>query len=145
MEGAVGSLEESSSGEERLCHKRTLSAWEVNSPVLRPDSCSCSAIRSTSGQSRIRHGARRKPGTYGTHVALVFAFVALYAVQVGQSGLLGSLGTVLSAVGTTLVSRVVLVEIAGASGAGVDAVVGAGLTRPLYSTTVSQPLRSGVS
>jgi len=71
--------------------------------------------------------------------------VALYAVQVGQSGLLGSLGTVLSAVGTTLVSRVVLVEIAGASGAGVDAVVGAGLTSPLYSTTVSQPLRSGVS
>jgi hypothetical protein len=61
------------------------------------------------------------------HVVLVFALVALYAAQAEQSGLLGSLGMVLSVVGTTLVSGVVLVEIAGASGAEVDAVLGAGL------------------
>ncbi len=61
------------------------------------------------------------------HVALVFALVALYAAQAEQSGLLGSLGMMLSVVGTTLVSGVVLVEIAGASGANVDVVLGAGL------------------
>src|SRR5215217_6887462 len=61
------------------------------------------------------------------HVVLIFALVALYAAQAEQSGLLGSLGMVLSVVGTTLVSGVVLVEIAGASGAEVDAVLGAGL------------------
>jgi hypothetical protein len=58
------------------------------------------------------------------HVALVFALVALYAAQAERSGLLGSTGMVLSVVGTTLVSGVVLVEIAGASGAEVDAVLG---------------------
>jgi hypothetical protein len=60
------------------------------------------------------------------HVVLVFALVALYAAQAEQSGLLGSLGMVLSVVGTTLGSGVVMVEIAGASGAEVDAVLGAG-------------------
>jgi hypothetical protein len=61
------------------------------------------------------------------HVVLVFGLVALYAAQVEQSGLLGGLGMVLSVVGTTLVSGVVLVEIAGASGAEVENVLGAGL------------------
>jgi hypothetical protein len=59
------------------------------------------------------------------HVVLIFVLVALYAAQAEQSGLLGSLGMVLSVVGTTLVSGVVLVEIAGASGTEVDAVLGA--------------------
>jgi len=62
------------------------------------------------------------------HVALVFALIALYAAQAQQSGLIGSLGMVLGVVGTTLVCRVVLVEIAGASGAEVDAVLEAGPT-----------------
>jgi len=61
------------------------------------------------------------------HVVLVFALVALYAAQAEQSGLLGILGMVLSIVGTTLVSGVVLVEIAGASGAEADAVLRTGL------------------
>ena len=65
------------------------------------------------------------------HVVLVFALVALWAAQAEQSGLLGSVGMVLSVVGTTLVSGVVLVEIAGASGAEVDAVLGAGLASAL--------------
>ena len=62
-----------------------------------------------------------------THVVLVFALVSLYAAQAEHSGLLGSLGMVLSVVGTTLVSGIVLVEIAGASGAEVEEVLGAGL------------------
>lgn len=65
------------------------------------------------------------------HVLLVFAIVALYAAQAEQSGLLGSLGMVLSVMGTTLASGVILVEIAGASGAEVDAVLEAGLTSAL--------------
>ena len=65
------------------------------------------------------------------HVVLIFALVALYAAQAQQSGLLGSLGMVLGVVGTTLVSGVVLVEIASASGAEVDTVLGAGLPSAL--------------
>jgi hypothetical protein len=61
------------------------------------------------------------------HLLLVFAFVALYAAQAEQSGLVGSLGMVLSVVGTTLVTGVVLVELAGASGAAADVVLGTGL------------------
>jgi hypothetical protein len=59
-------------------------------------------------------------------VLLVFALVALWAVQPDQSDYLGALGMVLSVIGTTLVCGVVLVEIAGASG--VEAVTGAGLS-----------------
>jgi len=65
------------------------------------------------------------------HVALVFALVALYAAQAEQSGLPGSLGMVLGVVGTTLVSGVVLVEIAGASGAEVDAVLASSVSGAL--------------
>jgi hypothetical protein len=62
------------------------------------------------------------------HVVLVFALVALYAVQAESGGILGALGMILSVIGTTLASGVVLVEIAGASGVEVDAVTGAGLS-----------------
>jgi hypothetical protein len=65
------------------------------------------------------------------HVILVFALVALYAAQAEWSGPLGSLGMVLSVVGTTLASGVILVEIAGASGVEVEAVTGAGLSGAL--------------
>jgi hypothetical protein len=61
------------------------------------------------------------------HIALVFGLVALWSAQAERSGLLGSLGMVLGVVGTTLVSGVVLVEIAGASGVEVDALLGDGL------------------
>ena len=59
-------------------------------------------------------------------ITLVFALVALYAAQAEQSGLVGGLGMVLSVMGTTLASGVILVEIAGASGVEVEAVTGAG-------------------
>ena len=65
------------------------------------------------------------------HITLVFALVALYASQAEQSGLLGGLGMVLSVIGTTLASAVVFVEIAGASGADVASVLGAGVSGTL--------------
>jgi hypothetical protein len=65
------------------------------------------------------------------HLALVFALVALYAAQADRSGLPGSLGRVLSVSGTTLVCGVVLVEVAGVSGAEVDAVLASGLSGAL--------------
>ena len=65
------------------------------------------------------------------HIILVFALIAIYAVQAESSGVLGVLGMILSVIGTTLASGVVLVEIAGASGVEVDAVTGAGLSGAL--------------
>jgi hypothetical protein len=65
------------------------------------------------------------------HVLLVFALVALYAAQAERSGVPGILGMVLGVAGTTLVSGVVLVEMAGASGANVEAALGGGLAGTL--------------
>ena len=65
------------------------------------------------------------------HLALVFALVALWAAQAEPGGTLGLLGMVLGVAGTTLVCGVVLVEIAGASGAEVEPVLGAGLPAAL--------------
>jgi hypothetical protein len=67
------------------------------------------------------------------HVLLVFALLALYAAQADRAGILGSLGMVLSVIGTTLASGVVLVEIAGASGAEVEAVARVGVSGALSS------------
>jgi len=64
----------------------------------------------------------------GAQALLVFALVALWAVQAERSGPLGALGMVLSVLGTTLNCAAVLAEIAGASGADVDAVVSEGLS-----------------
>jgi hypothetical protein len=65
------------------------------------------------------------------HLALVFGLVALWAVQAERGGPLGNLGMVLGVAGTALVCGVVLVEIAGASGADVDDVLGADLPAAL--------------
>ena len=51
-----------------------------------------------------------------SHVAFVFAFVGLYAVQAEQGGILGQLGMVLGTIGTTLIAAIVFMELAGASG-----------------------------
>ncbi|MDQ4129283.1 MAG: hypothetical protein M3151_15275 [Actinomycetota bacterium] len=65
------------------------------------------------------------------HLALVFGLVALWSAQAERGGPLGNLGMVLGVAGTTLVCGVVLVEIAGASGAEVEAVLAAGLPATL--------------
>src|SRR5919199_1033596 len=57
------------------------------------------------------------------HLVLVFALVGLYAAQARRSGLLGSVGMVVSVLSTALVSSIVLVEIAGAAGTDVEAVL----------------------
>jgi hypothetical protein len=62
------------------------------------------------------------------HALLVFALVALWAIQAERSGSLAALGMVLSVLGTTLNCAAVLAEIAGASGADVEAVVGQGVS-----------------
>ena len=61
------------------------------------------------------------------HALLVFALVSLWAVQAEPSGSLGAAGMVLSVLGTTLNCAGVLAEIAGASGADVDPVIGQGV------------------
>jgi hypothetical protein len=64
----------------------------------------------------------------GAHALLVFALVSLWAIQAERGGPLGAVGMVLSVVGTTLNCAAVLAEIAGASGAEVDAVVSEGVS-----------------
>lgn len=53
------------------------------------------------------------------HLAAVFAFVGIYDGQGRKNGILGFLGMLLSSIGTMMVSAIVYVEIAGASGADV--------------------------
>ena len=65
------------------------------------------------------------------YVILVFALVALYAAQAERSGFLGVWGLILSVIGTTLASGVILAEIAGASGVEAEAVTGARLSSVL--------------
>ena len=63
-----------------------------------------------------------------SHVAFVFAFVGLYAVQAEQGGIPGQLGMVLGTIGTTLIAAIVFMELAGASGvtAAAEALEGVG-------------------
>ena len=68
-----------------------------------------------------------KSSILAAHLLLVLALVGIYAAQVARMRLLGHLGMVLSVLGTALVSGVVLVEIAGASGAEVEAVLAGGV------------------
>jgi hypothetical protein len=56
------------------------------------------------------------------HLLLVFAFLGLFEVQSGRNGILGLLGMITGVIGTILVSVIVYVEIAGASGTKIDSV-----------------------
>ncbi|AJY76504.1 hypothetical protein [Paenibacillus beijingensis] len=56
------------------------------------------------------------------HLSAVFAFFGLYEAQGSKRGLLGLIGMVAGIVGTIFVTAIVYVELAGASGAQVDAV-----------------------
>ena len=61
------------------------------------------------------------------HLLTIFALIGIYAAQVTRMRLVGHVGMVLSVLGTALVSGVVLVEIAAASGAEVEAVLVGGV------------------
>lgn len=65
------------------------------------------------------------------HTLLVFALVVLCAVQAARGGALNVAGLVLSIVGTTLNAAAIFVEIAGASGQEVHAVLQSGVTGAL--------------
>ncbi|MGW8428558.1 hypothetical protein ACWGJQ_24400 [Peribacillus simplex] len=56
------------------------------------------------------------------HIIAVFAFIGIYDSQGRKNGTLGLLGMVLSTVGTIIVSAIVYVEIASASGVNVSSV-----------------------
>ncbi|RHW31458.1 hypothetical protein D1B33_17745 [Lysinibacillus yapensis] len=56
------------------------------------------------------------------HIAAVFSFIGIYNAQGRNNRTLGSLGMVLSTTGTIIVSAIVYVEIARASGANVSSV-----------------------
>ncbi len=62
-----------------------------------------------------------------SHLLMVLALVGIYAAQVTRMRLVGHLGMTLSVLGTALVSGVVLVELAGASGVEVEAVLAGGV------------------
>jgi hypothetical protein len=62
------------------------------------------------------------------HTLLVFALVAICTAQAQRGGLLNSLGMVLSVAGTTLNVAAIFVEVAGASGQDVRAILTSGLT-----------------
>jgi hypothetical protein len=61
------------------------------------------------------------------HLILVFAFFRLYSVQGSRNGLFGLFGMIIGIVGTILVTAIVYVEIAGASGAKVEEVFATGV------------------
>ena len=56
------------------------------------------------------------------HIIAVFAFIGIYDSQGRKNGTLGLLGMVLSTVGTIIVSAVVYVEIASASGVNISSI-----------------------
>jgi hypothetical protein len=67
------------------------------------------------------------------HLLLVFAFFGLYEVQGERNGILGLLGMIAGVIGTILVTAIVYVEIAGASGTKVDSVFASDVPSTIHS------------
>jgi hypothetical protein len=67
------------------------------------------------------------------HVMLIFALLGIYLVQAQESKIFGLLGMVLSVLGTTFVSGIVFVEIAGFSGVNTDLVFKAPVAATIYT------------
>ena len=67
------------------------------------------------------------------HLLLVFAFFGLYTQQGDRNGLLGFLAMLLGNVGNIIVTAIVFVEIAQASGEKIDHVFTTSVTEPIYS------------
>ena len=84
--------------------------------------------------------AGRQPGTVtgmslilAAHTLLVFAFVGLFSGEISESGALARVGVILGILGTVLVSGIVLIEIAQASGANTTAVKTAGVLKYVHA------------
>jgi hypothetical protein len=67
------------------------------------------------------------------HVLVIFGLVGIYLEQASESGILGLLGMILSVLGTTFVSGVVFVELAGFSGVNTDLVFKAPVASIIYA------------
>ncbi|MFJ7952541.1 hypothetical protein ACIQZG_13545 [Lysinibacillus sp. NPDC096418] len=67
------------------------------------------------------------------HLGLSFAFIGLFEAQGKRNGLLGNLGMLLSLIGTTCVTAVVYVEIAGVSGMNVNPILNEGVSGIIYT------------
>jgi hypothetical protein len=70
---------------------------------------------------------------FSAHLLLVFAFFWLYTAYESQVGLLGLLGMISGVVGTIVVTTIVLVEIAIASGTQASAVFETSVTRNIHN------------
>ncbi|MFJ7726820.1 hypothetical protein ACIQXV_11710 [Neobacillus sp. NPDC097160] len=70
---------------------------------------------------------------FAAHLLLVFAFFGLYSLQGERNGLLGFLGMILGNIGNIIVTAIVFVEIAQASGEEVDHVFTTAVTKPIYT------------
>lgn len=68
---------------------------------------------------------------FSAHLLLVFALVALYAAQAGRGDVLNGLGMILGVGGTVMNCAAIFVEIAGAGGQDVRAVLTSGVTGTL--------------
>jgi hypothetical protein len=67
------------------------------------------------------------------HLLLVFVLLGLFEVQSGRNGILGLLGMITGVIGTILVTTIVYVEIAGASGTKVDSVFSSVVPSTIHS------------
>lgn len=67
------------------------------------------------------------------HLGLSFAFIGLFEAQGKKNGLLGNLGMLLGLIGTTCVTAVVFVEIAGVSGVNVKPIFDEGVSGIIYT------------
>lgn len=67
------------------------------------------------------------------HLLMVFVFFALYEVQSEKNDILGLLGMLAGIIGTILVTSIVLVEIAGASGTAVDSIWTSNVPNTIHS------------
>ncbi|WP_416825595.1 hypothetical protein [Ectobacillus polymachus] len=68
-----------------------------------------------------------------SHLLMVFAFFVLYEAQSEENSILGMFGMLTGIIGTILVTAIVLVEIAGISGASIDAVFAANVPHAIHS------------
>ena len=67
------------------------------------------------------------------HLLLVFAFFGLYTQQGDRNGLVGFFAILLGVIGNIIVTAIVFVEIAQASGEKIDDVFTTSVTEPIYS------------
>lgn len=70
---------------------------------------------------------------FAAHLLLVFAFFGLYFLQGERNGLLGLLAMILGNIGNIIVTSIVFVEIAQASGEMVGSVFTTAFTEPIYT------------